>query len=74
MASRRLFDGAIIEIGAIPIVGPAPTSYNGGVLKRWNGSQWILAEMNTYNGSTWVNKPLKRWDGSQWLSINNTGI
>lgn len=37
-------------------------------LKYWNGSSWVLKEIQYYNGSLFVTKPLKYWDGSTWQS------
>jgi hypothetical protein len=73
ITKRRLFDGASEELGFIPLESTSPALIYYGILKRWNGSEWVKTSLKTYNG-TWVSKPLKRWDGAQWLDIDITGI
>lgn len=51
-----------------------PLTYTGGELKRWNGSNWVLAKMKYSNESFWSWKQLKRWNGSSWVSVNNEGF
>lgn len=38
----------------------------GGMLRVWNGSEWVWKSPKVYNGS-WVSRPLKKWDGSKWI-------
>jgi hypothetical protein len=43
-----------------------------GVLKVWNGSQWIQVPMRVYVDGNWGSKPVRVWSGSQWEEIDVT--
>jgi len=45
-----------------------------GILKRWTGTMWVNAKIQTWNGSSFNSKKLKMWDGTEWRDIENTGI
>lgn len=40
-----------------------------GILKRWNGTTWEIAQLKVYDGGNFVIKPLKIWDGSEWKTV-----
>jgi hypothetical protein len=48
---------------------PSPTY--GGVLKRWNGSAWVIHKLRNYNGINVGGKPLKveNSEDSIWLIV-----
>jgi len=41
-----------------------------GILKTWDGGQWITASGKVYIGGSFVSKPWKFWDGAQWQLID----
>lgn len=45
-----------------------------GILKRWNGSAWVKAKLNRFNGASQVAGNLKRWDGAAWVAVDATGV
>ena len=51
---------------------PAITYY--GVLKRYNGSNWVKELLKTYNGSSFITKSLKIYNGTSWVLIDSTGV
>jgi len=42
---------------------------DGGILKRWTGTEWVNAKLKVYVNNAWLNKPLKMYDGKNWLTI-----
>lgn len=37
-------------------------------VKRWNGTDWNVAEVKRWDGTTWNPAVTSRWDGSNWNS------
>jgi hypothetical protein len=70
MANKRLFDGAQIEIGSLPIEAPAPPPVGGGQVKVWNGSAFIAKPAKVWDGASFITKPVKVWDGAMWATTN----
>ena len=40
-----------------------------GILKRWTGSDWIMAKLLVYKAGSWQTPLLKMWDGTDWRLI-----
>ena len=40
-----------------------------GVLKRWNGTSWVISKMRVNTGS-FIDKPLKTFNGVSWDEVN----
>lgn len=43
----------------------------GGVLKRWNGSNWVNAHPQINTG-TWLAKPLFVFGGISWIEVDTS--
>jgi hypothetical protein len=47
------------------------TSSFGGILKRWNGSQWTKAKLQVYDGiSAFISKTLKVYKDGSWQTVD----
>jgi hypothetical protein len=76
MPRRLLFDGALEELGLLPLGGggepslPDPT-LNGGRFKSWVASSWQLKPTKVWDGTAWNPKPVKIWNGTTWELIHS---
>jgi ABC-type transporter Mla subunit MlaD len=43
--------------------------YTGGILMRWDGTQWVVAKVQRWNGAAWVDVELYRWNGLEQARI-----
>lgn len=55
---------AVVELLAEADVDPPL-----GPLRRWNGTEWVAAELLRWDGADWVPASLWRWNGSEWVGV-----
>ena len=62
-----VFKDAPYSGGPIYLVFGETASLQDGVLKVWDGSEWVAGILKRWDGAAWAVNPLKRWDGSEWI-------
>lgn len=73
---RSAWDGDSVAVGGTAsgyrtavlelVANTAPPA---GALRRWNGTEWVDAELLRWDGADWVPASLWRWNGSEWVAV-----